>query len=142
MSEKYINFDDYDKFQTEVGLIDSDEQLAQIGATAFVGESESGRFETENLGRLMEFCRLNPQFHIATLTSDSDEVESAECERRAAAKGKDWDAMNDDQQEEFRQAEEIYPTTIDNAIRFVNRMNFYLADGDPNPNIFLVDLGG
>lgn len=141
MSEKYINFDDYEKFQTAVGLIDSDEQLAAIGATAFVGESESGKFELDLLSKLSDFCKLNPQFHIATLTTDSDEVETEECERRAAAKGLSWEAMSDDEQEEFRWAEEICPTTIDNSIRFVNRMNFYLADGDPNPNIFLVDLG-
>lgn len=133
-------FDDYDKFQAETGLIDEDEKLEAIGAAAFVGKPENGRFCTSLLAKLKEFCALNPHYHIATMTSDSDEVEPAECERRAAEKGLNWDEMSDDEREEFRQAEEIYAITIDNRIRFVNRMDFYLADGNPDPNIFLVEV--
>lgn len=133
-------YDDYDAFQAETGLIDEDEKLAAIGAVAFIGKPDNGRFCTSLLGKLKEFCALHPQYHIATITSDSDEAESTECERRAAEKGLNWETMSDDECEEFRQSEEIYATTIDNRIRFVNRMDFYLADGNADPNIFLVEV--
>lgn len=120
MNEARI-FDDYDEFQKVTGLIDDDETLLKIGTTASVGESDDGKFDTALLDKLKEFCAQNPQFHIATMTSDSDDSETTECERRAAAKGLVWDELGDDAQDEFREKEEIWATTIDNSIRFVNR---------------------
>ena len=140
MDDQARIFDNYEAFQAETGLIDENEKLEAIDAVAFIGEPDNGRFCTSLLGKLKEFCALNPQYHIATMTSDSDEAETAECERRAAEKGLNWDAMSDDECEEFRQSEEIYATTIDNRIRFVNRMDFYLANGNADPNIFLVEV--
>lgn len=139
MNEARI-FDDYDEFQKVTGLIDDDETLLKIGATASVGESDDGKFDTSLLDKLKTFCALNQQFHIATMTSDSDDVESSECERRAAAQNLVWDELSDDEQDAFREKEEIWATTIDNSIRFVNRMCFYLANGDPDPNIYLVEI--
>lgn len=133
-------FDDYDKFQSETGLIDDDDRLRQIGATAFVGESESGRFDTALLDRLKEFCALNPQYHIATQTSDSDDGESAELERRAAAQGLDYEAMSEEEHDAFREQEQVWVTTIDNSIRFVNRMDFYLADGNADASLSLIEM--
>lgn len=135
-----MKYSNYDEFQQATGLIDDDEKLKEIGATAFIGESSDGSFETDLLSKLKAFCDINPAYHIATMTSDSDESEASECERRAAAQNLDWETMSDDECEEFRQKEEIFATTIDNKIRFVNRMSFYLCDGDADPDLFLEDV--
>ena len=135
-----MKYTDYDAFREATGLIDDDEKLKTIGATAFVGAPQNGGFDTEFLSKLPAFCEMHPQYHIATLTSDSDETENCELERRAEAFGLDWENLTDDEQEEFREKEEMFATTIDNRIRIVNRMNYYLCDGDADPELFLEEI--
>ena len=133
-------FTNYDEFKKRTGLIDEDSKLIELGAAEFVGESDNGRFDTSLLAGLKNFCKKHPQFHIATLTSDSDDAESEELARRAAAKNLDWNKMDEDERESFRESEEIYALTIDNSIRFVNRMDYYLADGSADENLFLQEI--
>ena len=58
-----------------------------------------GRFDVNRLKELSKFVIENPSYHIVTETSDSDDFESGR------------------------------GCSMDNEVRFVNRMGFYLADG-------------
>lgn len=133
-------YTDYDEFQKRTGLIDNDKKLSEIGATSFIGESENGGFPPACIAELVEFCRRNPKYHIATLTCDSDDTEWMELEKRAKANGLDLENMTDDEQETFREREGVFALTINNKIRIVNRMDYYLADGDADGNLFLEEI--
>jgi len=102
-----MQYKDFNKFSEKVGLL-SQIQTKELGLSS---DSE-GRFEISQMEELMEFCKKNPKYHIATLTSDGDDcdIEGAIC------------------------------ITISNSARRVNREMFYLANGDGNPEIFLEEI--
>lgn len=137
-----FDFSDFDEFAARVGLITFSEKLTDIQAPPQFCE-ETGGFETEDLTALQNFCEKNPQYHIVTLTSDSDDVESelAEDLWKANGSGGEWDDQPDAVQSAFREKWGIYAITMDNKVRIVNRLNYYLANGDKNPQITLTEIG-
>lgn len=73
-------------------------------------DQECGYFEIDRLKELQDFCDKNPEYHIITETSDCD----------------DYDL------------DKYFVTTIENGVRFVNRMHFYIGNGSKD-NAFLVE---
>ena len=135
------NFTDETDFAARVGLIIEPEKLRAIGAPDLFTE-ETGMFETEDLDALLEFCRQNPQFHIATLTSDGDDLEGELLKGLWAKHGdqRDWDALPENAVDEFRIKHNAGAITISNCVRRVNRLNFYLSDGDADETITLTEI--
>ena len=88
-------FSDYNEFRDFVGLLDDAELFEGLGIKP---DGDHGEFEFNRLPELKRFCERNPNYHIATATTDFDDVCGGFC-------------------------------TIDNCIRFVNRMDYYLAYG-------------
>lgn len=69
-----------------------------------------GRFELDRLEELTKFVRENPAYHIVTETSDSDDFDSGR------------------------------GCSMDNEIRFVNRLGYFLADGSTaDAHLFEID---
>ncbi|MBX3397094.1 MAG: hypothetical protein KF873_00010 [Gemmataceae bacterium] len=62
-------------------------------------DAVSGRFEIDRLEELTNFVRENSAYHIVTETSDSDDFDGGR------------------------------GCSMDNEVRFVNRLGFFLADG-------------
>ena len=102
-----MKFDDYEKFIAVVQPLE-EEELVQLGFTP-ENQNELGFSDLE---KLKEFCKNNPEYHIATITSDGDDhdVEGEFC------------------------------YTISNSIRYVNRMSYLLCKGDSNEEIFLEEV--
>lgn len=59
---------DTNEFYDRVGLVWNYYELEWLGFKPF---DYSGDFETEELPQLLEFCRLNPEYHIVSDRGDS-----------------------------------------------------------------------
>ena len=86
----------------------TEEELQELG---FEPENQN-QLGFDILDELVAFCEKNPEYHIATITSDGDDhdVEGEFC------------------------------YTISNSIRYVNRMAYLLCKGDSDPEIFLEEI--
>lgn len=129
------SFENFEEFAEISGLITCPEELEKTGVGKFARIEENGSFDTGELRRLQQFCSLNPGYHLATATTDG--LESELCEEVAVLKGLVWDEMTEDEQEAFREKHEISIYTIDNRVRIVDRLCYYLCRGDSNPEIYL-----
>lgn len=130
-------FSDFSEFAARVGLMTDIAEIKKTGAFHFAKCDDSGLFDTDDLQALNAFCQAKPQYHLATVTSDSDEGESDLCEELAAREGLIWDEMDEDAQIEFRESREISVYTIDNQVRIINRMGYFLCSGDSDRELFL-----
>ena len=102
-----MKFEDYEEFIEVVQPLEEDE-LVQLG---FQPENQN-QLGFDLLDELRVFCKNNPDYHIATITSDGDshDVDGEFC------------------------------FTISNSIRRVNRMAYLLCKGDANESIFLEEI--
>ena len=95
-------FSNFEDFKTAVGLIDSPDLLAYHGAPKPV--HHYGMYETTLSQRdaLNKFLRTHPEFHIATVVDDGENM-----------------------------------LTIENRLCLVNRIGYYLCNGDRNQTLIL-----
>jgi hypothetical protein len=143
-----LNYTDSDAFDARVGLIYDPERLRAIGAPAYFDENGMFDYDKEFFEQIDAFLAANPQYHLATLTSDSDDAESEAVKRvwlklHPECTEDDYERLseeNDDFYENFREEYPVFVTTISNSRRWVNRMGFYLCDGDPNEEISLCEV--
>lgn len=109
-------YKDFDAFSKRVGLIDDHRLLEKIGApvknSSYQGKSGYWSADSSSAKDLMDFVKKNPKYHIVTQTSDADDIEE----------------------------DNTMVSTYDNAMRIVNRLSYYLADGDKNENIHCVEI--
>lgn len=99
-----MKFSDADQFFNVIKPLERQE-LLELG----LQPEQDNKFNLSSLDMLIEVCRKNSQFHIATETRDGDDH---------------------DVQGEFNY-------TVSNKIRTVNRERFFLCKGDKNPELFL-----
>ncbi len=136
-------YDDYEKFCKRVGLIESLEELEKIGAP--VPAHENGMYETyrEQTIPLTEFLKANQQYHLATWVDEGDE-DGELCkiwlEQNPEMTEEDWIELDDDFIEKFREDNYVSVFVVDNCCRWVNRIGYYLCNGDKDETIHLVEI--
>ena len=130
---------DFSEFAARVGLMTDYDDIKQTGALYFAKCDSSGLFDTGDLMALNAFCQAKPQFHLATVTSESDDVESELCKELAEKEGLTWNEMTEEEQINFRESREISVYTIDNQVRVFNRMGYFLCSGDNDNELCLVE---
>ena len=126
IEDKYT---DYDKFSERIGILDED-QLIALGWDADNG-NRICYSRHEELVQFMEKLNSNAidfikggegkKYHIAT-DLDAGGVEGAYCE-----------AHNIDADSDIT----VIADSIVNKVAFVNRMDYFLCDGDANEDLFL-----
>ena len=143
-----LTFRHSDAFEARVGLISDPERLRAIGAPAYYDENGLFDYDETFFEQMNAFLAANPQYHLATLTSDSDEAESDAVKRvwlkvHPECTEDDYERLSDEDDdfyENFREQYPVFAATISNCRRFVNRLGFYLCDGDPNEEISLCEI--
>ena len=140
-------FTDYDEFKKEVGLIDDLAELKRINAP--VPEHENGMYETirSQTEPLQKFLEANPEYHLATVTSDGDGTESDEHEKiwfeqNPDKKAEDFEDFSENEilWEKFQEDFPVCVFTIDNQVRRVNRMGYFLCRGNKDNGIYLCEV--
>ena len=96
-------FEDFDTFVRFTGMLIEGTYWDAVGIHP---DNENGTFELSRLPELLNFCSMNPGYHILTETTDGDD---------------------------FSDENTVAPVTITNEIRFVNRLEFYLGNGSKKP---------
>jgi hypothetical protein len=135
-------FSDYDEFARVVGLITDPAKLKTLGVPAGFCQ-ETGMYSTEHLTVLQEFCRAHQQFHLATLTSDGDDCESDEYAllwEKHGADGGEWEDLPEETQDEWRERWQVSALTMNNRVSIVNRLGYYLCDGQTDGNLSLLEI--
>jgi hypothetical protein len=154
-----MQYTNYDEFAELVGMITggtkfADEEDSVEGYLKSIGAPEPedyrGFYETDKVTRekLTKFLEDNPDYHLCTVTSDSDEVESEEqmkwwLELNPDKTKEDWEQLceeDDDFYENFREEHYVSCYTIDNSVRLVNRMGYFLCNGDKDEKIWLCEV--
>jgi hypothetical protein len=139
-------YTDFEKFSAEVGILQT-KDLDALGLDFH--EPDTNLFDSNQATRekLRDFLAAHQHYHLATLTSDSDELEDDQVRRRYCEKsGKteaQFDALcnaSDDFYAPVRERMEIRVLTIDNDVRFVNRMGYYLCNGNADKKLFLEEI--
>jgi hypothetical protein len=128
------DFTDYDRFAAVIGLIEETDRLSEINAPG--GYDERASYENEHLDALEEFCRENPQFHIATVTTESDDAEAGEYERLFP----NWRKFSESKRDALRELVPVFAVCAANCVRTVNRLNYFLADGDKNELLTVTEI--
>lgn len=137
LSGENKTFSDFSEFAARVGLMTDYAEIKKTGVFQFAKCDDSGLFDTGDLNALNAFCQAKPQYHLATVTSDSDDGESDLCEELALGEGLIWEEMDEDDQIKFRESREISVYTIDNQVRIINRLGYLLCSGDNDRELFL-----
>ena len=125
-----MKYTDYEKFADKIGIL-SEEQLIALGWTpdngnriCFSKHKELVKFIEKLNSQSMQFIKGEKpkKYHIAT-DLDAGEIEASYCEEHGI-----------DEDDEDRR---VVADSIVNCVAYVNRMDYFLCDGDDDEELFL-----